>query len=83
MRNKVSSCYYFYTWIISSLDYMMILGISLGIVARYDLKGILNLGINLGAVMLIPPRMVRILIRGQYNCNSTYTSYCWTTLLVI
>lgn len=42
----------------------LILGILLGIVAKYDLKGILNLGINLGAVMLILPRMVRILMEG-------------------
>lgn len=41
-----------------------ILGLLLGIVAHYDLKGILNLGINLGAVMLILPRMVRILMEG-------------------
>lgn len=42
----------------------VILGIILGIIARYDIKGILNLGINLGAVMLILPRMVRILMEG-------------------
>lgn len=42
----------------------VILGVLLGIVAKYDLKGILNLGINLGAVMLILPRMVRILMEG-------------------
>jgi len=42
----------------------LILGVLLGIVAKYDLKGILNLGINLGAVMLILPRMVRILMEG-------------------
>jgi PTS system galactitol-specific IIC component len=42
----------------------LILGLLLGIVAGYDVKGILNLGINLGAVMLILPRMVRILMEG-------------------
>ncbi|KLE15681.1 PTS galactitol transporter subunit IIC [Clostridium sp. C8] len=42
----------------------VILGVLLGIIAGYDLKGILSLGINLGAVMLILPRMVRILMEG-------------------
>nr|WP_237660933.1 PTS galactitol transporter subunit IIC [Tepidanaerobacter sp. GT38] len=42
----------------------LILGLLLGIGAGYDLKGVLNLGINLGAVMLILPRMVRILMEG-------------------
>ncbi|MDV2686942.1 PTS transporter subunit IIC, partial [Alkalihalophilus lindianensis] len=31
----------------------LILGIILGIIAGYDFKGILNLGINIGAVMFI------------------------------
>lgn len=42
----------------------LILGILLGILSGYDVKGVLNLGINLGAVMLILPRMVRILMEG-------------------
>lgn len=42
----------------------LILGLLLGIAAGYDLKGILNIGINLGAVMLILPRMVSILMEG-------------------
>lgn len=41
-----------------------ILGLLLGIVAGYDLKGILNMGISIGAVMFILPRMVRILMEG-------------------
>ncbi|CUH95402.1 putative membrane protein [Propionispora sp. 2/2-37] len=42
----------------------LILGLLLGVLAGYDVKGVLNLGINLGAVMLILPRMVRILMEG-------------------
>lgn len=41
-----------------------ILGILLGLIAGYDVKGILTLGINVGAVMFILPRMVRILMEG-------------------
>lgn len=41
-----------------------ILGALLGIFAGYDVKGILTLAINLGAVMLILPRMARILLEG-------------------
>lgn len=42
----------------------LLLGVLLGIVAGYDLKGVLMLGINIGAVMFIFPRMVRILMEG-------------------
>lgn len=42
----------------------IILGVMVGIIAQYDLKGILTLGINIGAVMFILPRMVRILMEG-------------------
>ncbi|MGQ2373826.1 PTS galactitol transporter subunit IIC [Companilactobacillus zhachilii] len=41
-----------------------ILGVLLGLLAGYDVKGVLNIGINLGAVMFILPRMVRILMEG-------------------
>ena len=41
-----------------------ILGLLLGIVAGYDLQGILTTGISIGAVMFILPRMVRILMEG-------------------
>lgn len=40
------------------------LGILLGLLAGYDFKGVLALAINLGAVMYILPRMVRILMDG-------------------
>ena len=41
-----------------------ILGLLLGILAGYDVKGILAIGINIGAVMFILPRMVSILMEG-------------------
>ena len=41
-----------------------ILGILLGVLAGYDVRGILQIGVNLGAVMFILPRMVRILMEG-------------------
>ncbi|MBU5585426.1 PTS galactitol transporter subunit IIC, partial [Enterococcus sp. S181_ASV_20] len=43
---------------------MCIIDILLGVAARYDLKGILTMGISIGAVMFILPRMVRILMEG-------------------
>ena len=42
----------------------IILGILVGVIARYNLQEILSLGINIGAVMFILPRMVRILMEG-------------------
>ena len=41
-----------------------LLGILLGVLAGYDVRGILQIGVNLGAVMFILPRMVRILMEG-------------------
>lgn len=41
-----------------------ILGIVLGIAVGYDLKGILELGIAVGALLLLLPRMVKILMEG-------------------
>jgi PTS system galactitol-specific IIC component len=42
----------------------VILGAIFGILAGYDVKGILTLAINLGAVMLLLPTMVKILMEG-------------------
>ncbi|MBS4536651.1 PTS galactitol transporter subunit IIC [Clostridium sp. D2Q-14] len=41
-----------------------ILGLLLGVIAGYGLQDILTLGISVGAVMFILPRMVRILMEG-------------------
>ncbi len=42
----------------------VILGTGIGLLAEYDLRGILNLAMSLGAVMLIMPRMVKLLMEG-------------------
>ncbi|MDF2548402.1 MAG: galactitol transporter subunit [Anaerosolibacter sp.] len=42
----------------------LLLGGAIGAVARYDLKGIIQLGISMAAVMFLMPRMVRILMEG-------------------
>jgi len=42
----------------------IVIGAILGILAGYDVKGILVLAINLGAVMLLLPTMVKILMEG-------------------
>ncbi|MGK3722076.1 PTS galactitol transporter subunit IIC [Priestia megaterium] len=42
----------------------LILGILIGIIAGFSFDKVLQLGMNLGAVMLIMPRMVRILMEG-------------------
>ncbi len=41
-----------------------ILGCVLGVLAGYDLGGVLKIGISMGAVMLLMPRMVKILMEG-------------------
>lgn len=41
-----------------------ILGLLLGILAGYPVNKILSIGVNMGAVMFILPRMVRILMEG-------------------
>jgi len=42
----------------------LVLGILIGIIAGFSFDKVLQLGMNLGAVMLIMPRMVRILMEG-------------------
>lgn len=42
----------------------LILGITIGIIAGFDVGGVIELGISLGAVMFIMPRMVSILMEG-------------------
>ena len=41
-----------------------VIGILIGIGARYDLKGILNLGITMGAVLVLIPKMAAMLMEG-------------------
>jgi len=42
----------------------LILGFIIGLLAGYDLGGVLKLGISMAAVMLLMPRMVKILMEG-------------------
>ncbi|WP_416176576.1 PTS galactitol transporter subunit IIC [Clostridium sp.] len=42
----------------------LILGLIIGGLAGYDVGGILNMGIKMGAVMMLMPRMVKILMEG-------------------
>ncbi|MBI0581174.1 PTS galactitol transporter subunit IIC [Neobacillus cucumis] len=42
----------------------VILGIVIGLLAGYDIGGVLKIGISMGAVMLLMPRMVKILMEG-------------------
>lgn len=42
----------------------LVIGLVMGILAGYDINGILNLGVQTSAVMLLMPRMVSILMEG-------------------
>lgn len=42
----------------------LIIGMGMGLLAGYDIGGTFKLGISLGAVMLLMPRMVKILMEG-------------------
>lgn len=42
----------------------LILGCFIGFLANYDLKGIIQLGVNMAAVMFLLPRMSKILMEG-------------------
>ncbi|ELS9323434.1 PTS galactitol transporter subunit IIC [Salmonella enterica] len=52
-----------------------ILGVLLGIIAGYDFKHILLLGISIGDVMFILPRMVRILMEGLLPLSEAIKKY--------
>lgn len=42
----------------------LILGIAIGILAGYDVGAVAQLGMSMGAVMFLMPRMVKILMEG-------------------
>lgn len=42
----------------------LILGCILGLLARYDLAAILNLGVNMAAVMVLIPKMTSLFMEG-------------------
>lgn len=52
-----------------------ILGVLLGIISGYDFKYILLLGISIGGVMFILPRMVRILMEGLLPLSEAIKKY--------
>ncbi|NIY47529.1 PTS galactitol transporter subunit IIC [Cedecea colo] len=52
-----------------------ILGVLLGIIAGYDVKHVLLLGISIGGVMFILPRMVRILMEGLLPLSEAIKKY--------
>lgn len=52
-----------------------ILGVLLGIIAGYDFKHILLLGISIGGVMFILPRMVRILMEALLPLSEAIKKY--------
>lgn len=52
-----------------------ILGVLLGIIAGYDFKHILLLGISIGGVMFILPRMVLILMEGLLPLSEAIKKY--------
>ncbi|VEB52186.1 Phosphotransferase [Salmonella enterica subsp. enterica] len=47
----------------------------MGIIAGYDFKHILLLGISIGGVMFILPRMVRILMEGLLPLSEAIKKY--------
>ena len=42
----------------------ILIGVVIGILAGYDINGVLNLGIQTGAVMMLMPKMVSLLMEG-------------------
>lgn len=52
-----------------------ILGILIGIVAGYDFAGILNLGINLGAVLVLIPKMAALLMEGLLPVSDAASAF--------
>ncbi|STI81843.1 PTS system galactitol-specific transporter subunit IIC [Escherichia coli] len=56
-------------------DGCTILGILLGVIAGYDFKKVLLLGISIGGVMFILPRMVRILMEGLLPLSEAIKKY--------
>lgn len=53
----------------------MVIGMAIGILAGYDVGGVLQLGMSMGAVMLLMPRMVRILMEGLIPISESARDY--------
>jgi PTS system galactitol-specific IIC component len=61
----------------------VILGAGIGLLAEYDLKGVLNLAMSLGAVMLIMPRMVKLLMEGLLPLSDAVRSFCVSVIQTV
>lgn len=53
----------------------LVLGLLLGLLAGYDAKGTLQLGVTMAGVMLLMPRMVRILMEGLMPVSEAARSF--------
>lgn len=53
----------------------LILGMVLGLLAKYDAKGVLNLGMAMAGVMFLMPRMVRVLMEGLIPVSEAAKKY--------
>lgn len=53
----------------------IILGLVLGILAGYEVSEIFNVGMSMGAVMFLMPRMVKILMEGLIPISESIRSY--------
>lgn len=51
------------------------IGVIIGLLAGYDINGILNLGVATGGVMLLLPRMVSLLMEGLSPISEAATSW--------
>jgi len=51
------------------------IGIIIGLLAKYDVSGVLNLGVATGAVMLLLPRMVSLLMEGLTPISEAATAF--------
>lgn len=51
------------------------IGVIIGLLAGYDINGILNLGVATGAVMLLLPRMVSLLMEGLTPISEAATNW--------
>lgn len=53
----------------------LILGIIIGLLGGYDAKGVMTLGIQMAAVLVLMPRMVALLMEGLIPISEGARSY--------
>jgi PTS system galactitol-specific IIC component len=56
----------------------LILGVVLGILAGYDVAGILKIGMSMGGVMMLLPRMVKIIMEGLIPISESVREFLQT-----